>query len=233
MKRASRSARGQLRRPRPSAGGAYGGLTLEALEVRVKRYADDLGLAVAFSQTNHEGQYWEALHNATGKGLILNPGAWTHYSWAIRDALGLVDLPAVEVHLSAVDERESGGASRLSATSASEVQARGRRVPRRARPAGRAAEPMSRTGRLAELLQERELDSLLVYDLVNVRYLTGFTGTNGACVITTDERLFLTDSRYAEQARTGDGLRAPRGEPRAAGRPGARLRGRAGSTTPT
>ena len=81
---------------RPAA--HYGGLTLEALEVQIKRFADELDLTVAFSQTNHEGEYCEALHNATGEGLILNPGAWTHYSWAIRDAL--------EVHLSAVDERE-------------------------------------------------------------------------------------------------------------------------------
>ena len=84
----------------------YGGLTLESLEVQVKRYADELGLAVVFSQTNHEGDYCEALHNATGDGLILNPGAWTHYSWAIRDALEIAALPTVEVHLSAVDERE-------------------------------------------------------------------------------------------------------------------------------
>ena len=89
---------------RPAA--HYGGLTLEALEVQIKRFADELDLAVACSQTNHEGDYCEALHNATGEGLILNPGAWTHYSWAIRDALEVTGLPAVEVHLSAVSERE-------------------------------------------------------------------------------------------------------------------------------
>jgi 3-dehydroquinate dehydratase-2 len=89
---------------RPAA--LYGGLTLSQLEVQVKRYADELDLAVAFSQTNHEGEFCEDLHNATGDGLILNPGAWTHYSWAIRDALEVSGLPAVEVHLSAVDERE-------------------------------------------------------------------------------------------------------------------------------
>ena len=55
-------------------------------------------------------------------------------------------------------------------------------------------------GRLGELMLERELDSLLVTDLFNVRYLTGFSGTNGACVITSEERLFLTDFRYVEQA---------------------------------
>jgi Xaa-Pro aminopeptidase len=60
---------------------------------------------------------------------------------------------------------------------------------------------MTRADRLVALLEERELDSLLVSNLVNVRYLTGFTGTNGACVVTRSERLFLTDSRYTEQAK--------------------------------
>jgi Xaa-Pro aminopeptidase len=61
---------------------------------------------------------------------------------------------------------------------------------------------MSRADRLVALLEERSLDSLLVSDLVNVRYLTGFTGTNGACVVTRSERFFLTDSRYTELARS-------------------------------
>src|SRR5215213_7581029 len=56
----------------------------------------------------------------------------------------------------------------------------------------------ARADKLAGLL--RELDSLLVTNLVNVRYLTGFTGTNGACVITAEERLFLTDFRYVQRA---------------------------------
>ena len=60
----------------------------------------------------------------------------------------------------------------------------------------------ARTDRLVGLLAERELDSLLVTNLVNVRYLTGFTGTNGACIVSSDERLFLTDFRYVEQARS-------------------------------
>jgi Xaa-Pro aminopeptidase len=60
----------------------------------------------------------------------------------------------------------------------------------------------ARTDRLVGLLAERELDCLLVTNLVNVRYLTGFTGTNGACVVSSDERLFLTDFRYVEQARS-------------------------------
>ncbi|MEA2364011.1 MAG: Xaa-Pro aminopeptidase [Thermoleophilaceae bacterium] len=60
---------------------------------------------------------------------------------------------------------------------------------------------MSRADRVVALLEERELDCLLVTHLVNVRYLAGFTGTNGACVVTRDARLFLTDSRYVEQAK--------------------------------
>ena len=86
----------------------YGRLTLPELEVRVKRFARELGLDVSFSQTNHEGQFCENLHRAAGgaDGVVLNPGAWTHYSWAIHDALEVAGLPAVEVHLSGVDERE-------------------------------------------------------------------------------------------------------------------------------
>jgi 3-dehydroquinate dehydratase-2 len=88
--------------------GHYGGLTLTELEVKIKHFADDLGIDVAFFQTNHEGEFCESLHRAAEKtdALLLNPGAWTHYSYAIRDALEVAALPAVEVHLSAIDERE-------------------------------------------------------------------------------------------------------------------------------
>jgi 3-dehydroquinate dehydratase II len=86
----------------------YGGLTLPELEVRIQDHARELGLEPSFYQSNHEGEYCEFLHRAGERadGLILNPGAWTHYSWAIHDALELSGLPAVEVHLSAIDERE-------------------------------------------------------------------------------------------------------------------------------
>jgi Xaa-Pro aminopeptidase len=88
---------------------------------------------------------------------------------------------------------------------------------------------LSRTDRLVELLEARNLDSLLVTDLLNVRYLTGFTGSNGACVVTRDERLFYTDFRYVEQARA----QVPEYERIEAGRDmlgdlSGRLRGRAG-----
>ena len=86
----------------------YGGLTLPELEVRIQGHARELGLEASFYQSNHEGEYCEFLHRSSERadGLLLNPGAWTHYSWAIHDALELTGLPAVEVHLSAVDQRE-------------------------------------------------------------------------------------------------------------------------------
>ena len=86
----------------------YGGLSLTELEVKVQAFARELGLEASFYQSNHEGEYCEFLHRAgeSSDGVILNPGAWTHYSWAIRDALEVAAVPAVEVHLSAVDERE-------------------------------------------------------------------------------------------------------------------------------
>jgi 3-dehydroquinate dehydratase II len=86
----------------------YGGMSLTDLEVRIKRFARELEVETTFSQTNHEGEFCEGLHRAAERadGLILNPGAWTHYSWAIHDALEIAGLPAVEVHLSDVDARE-------------------------------------------------------------------------------------------------------------------------------
>jgi len=89
--------------------GHYGALTLMQLEARVSDFAGELGLSVQFFQTNHEGAFVEELHRLEDAvdGLMLNPGAWTHYSWAIRDALEIASLPAVEVHLSDVDAREA------------------------------------------------------------------------------------------------------------------------------
>jgi 3-dehydroquinate dehydratase II len=86
----------------------YGGFSLPDLEVRIQRFARDLGIDVSFTQTNHEGEFCEALHKTSESldGLVVNAGAWTHYSYAIRDALELTGVPAVEVHLSAVSERD-------------------------------------------------------------------------------------------------------------------------------
>ncbi len=86
----------------------YGSVTLEEIERGISETARELGLQVRFFQTNHEGEFVEHLHRLEGMAdaIVLNPGAWTHYSYAIRDALELTHLPAVEVHLSDVDARE-------------------------------------------------------------------------------------------------------------------------------
>ena len=86
----------------------YGALTIAELERHVSDVAAELGLETRFFQSNHEGEFVEHLHRLEGlaDAIILNPGAWTHYSYAIRDALELTGLPAIEVHLSDVDSRE-------------------------------------------------------------------------------------------------------------------------------
>jgi 3-dehydroquinate dehydratase II len=86
----------------------YGGLSLADLQFQIQRFARELGFEATFLQTNREGDFCEALHRAKERadGLVLNPGAWTHYSYAIRDALELTRLPAVEVHMSKVSDRE-------------------------------------------------------------------------------------------------------------------------------
>lgn len=86
----------------------YGQLDLPTLEARIVDWSRELGLSVKCFHTNHEGAFVEHLHALRGNAdaVILNPGAWTHYAYAIHDALELTQLPAVEVHLSKVGERE-------------------------------------------------------------------------------------------------------------------------------
>ena len=86
----------------------YGHETLADVEALCQARADELGLQVAFKQTNHEGQLIDWIHEARGRcaGIVINPAAWTHTSVAIRDALAAVELPVIEVHLSNVHKRE-------------------------------------------------------------------------------------------------------------------------------
>jgi 3-dehydroquinate dehydratase-2 len=86
----------------------YGTFSLMELETRVKRYGRELDLELAFFQTNHEGEFVERLHRLpdVADAAIVNAGAWTHYSYAIRDALEIAGLPTVEVHISDVGARE-------------------------------------------------------------------------------------------------------------------------------
>jgi 3-dehydroquinate dehydratase-2 len=89
----------------------YGTLTLAQLERRIEQEASALGLQTRFFHTNHEGEFVERLHSLRGPpdqadAILLNPGSWTHYAWGIRDALEIAGLPALEIHLSDVENRE-------------------------------------------------------------------------------------------------------------------------------
>ncbi|HEX7280010.1 MAG TPA: type II 3-dehydroquinate dehydratase [Solirubrobacterales bacterium] len=86
----------------------YGGLSLSQLEAKISGWAHEFGLEPIYFQTNSEGEFCEYLHRSAdlADSVIVNAGAWTHYSRAIADALELTGLPAVEVHLSDVEARD-------------------------------------------------------------------------------------------------------------------------------
>jgi 3-dehydroquinate dehydratase-2 len=85
----------------------YGTLTLPQLERQIEEHASTLELATSFFHTNHEGAFVEHLHSLRqADAILLNPGSWTHYAWGIRDALEIAGLPALEIHLSDIENRE-------------------------------------------------------------------------------------------------------------------------------
>ena len=87
----------------------YGGLSLNQLETQIYEWAKELGLLAECRQTNSEAEYVGWCHDAfdSADGVIVNPGAWSHYSYAIRDAIELFTVPVVEVHLSDIEAREN------------------------------------------------------------------------------------------------------------------------------
>ena len=88
--------------------GIYGKDTLQSIEERLHKLASGLDVEIECFQSNHEGEIIDRIHAAYGSkdGILINPGAFTHYSYAIRDALATVNLPVVEVHLSNIHQRE-------------------------------------------------------------------------------------------------------------------------------
>ena len=86
----------------------YGGLSLGELESRVYQWARDQGASAQCKQSNSDGEFIEWCHEAYdwADGVVVNPGAWTHYNYGIRDALDLFEVPVVEVHLSNIEQRE-------------------------------------------------------------------------------------------------------------------------------
>ena len=178
----------------------YGGLTLADLESRIYAWSKEFECTTRCRQTNHEGQFIDWCHDALdwADGVILNPGAWSHYSYAIRDAVELFKVPVVEVHLSKIEAREEWRRRVGDQRPGDEARLRrgagglpdGDRVP--------GGQRVSRIERLAALLDE----PLLVTSGVNVRYLTGLSSSNAAVLVDSDgEATLFTDFRYAQKAK--------------------------------
>ena len=207
----------------------YGTLTLGAIEAQLARLAETLECKIEFFQSNHEGELVDCIHSCRDRvdGILFNPAAYTHYSYALRDAITAVELPVVEVHMSNIYQRESfrhmsviapvccgqvagfGGDSYLLGLQGLVEVIRSQKK-RKKKQGGRGEWPYSagmgrcqKMQKLTELrkrLHEKELDVLLVSGGDNRRYLSGFTGSAGTLAVTADAAILMTDFRYIEQA---------------------------------
>ena len=199
----------------------YGTTSLAEIEARLHDVAGELGVGLAFAQFNHEGDMIDAIHALGGRpaapgvapalreradAALVNAGAWTHTSLALRDALAGVSLPYVEVHLSNIFAREPERRQSMLASGARavlcgfgahgyELALRGSPSLRRCTRHGREP-PEKRLAALRASLAVAQLDALLVTSLPNIRYLTGFSGSNALLVVASGDAVLLTDFRY-------------------------------------
>ena len=179
----------------------YGTVTLAQLETMIYGWARDLRVTVRCRQTNGEGEYVAWIHEALDgtDGLIVNPGAWTHYSYAIRDAL---KISRAGRRGAPVEHRGARGV-------AAAVGDRGRRLtPDRRQGRGRLPRGAAASDRrpivnhktrltaARAAMEAAEVDAMIVSDLINISYLTGFTGSNALVIVGADTATLLTDFRY-------------------------------------
>ena len=193
----------------------YGTETLDDHVNTARTTAAGHGLDLEHVQSNHEGELVEAVQRARGRcaAIIVNAAALTHYGWSLHDALAAFDGVVVELHLSNPNARAV--AAHLGGRPRGHRLHRGLPGPRlRAggRRGGKVAEmtslltplpPMEtalRADRLRARLAAAGCDALLVTRLVNIRYLTGFTGSAALLLVRADDLVFVTDGRYGEQS---------------------------------
>ncbi len=185
----------------------YGSTTLNEVEQQVKKVATGLGVELDTFQSNHEGALIDKIHEAYDEGvngIIINPGALTHYSYSLRDAIASIDIPVVEVHISNIHSREEFRHQSVTApVTVGQIIGLGHHGYELALIAllnVLRGERMNRVEKLRAQLDNENVDAFLLTSEFNRRYITGFTGSAGVALITKERALFVTDFRYVEQA---------------------------------
>ncbi len=164
----------------------------------------ELGHTLRWHQSDHEGELVGWLLSAAEDGVgavVINPGALTHYSYALRDAIEACGIPVIEAHMSNISAREefrrTSVVSEVCAGTIGGFGAGGYHLALEAMP---WITDLRRRA-LGARLEGRGVEAMFVTRLENVRYLTGFTGSNAQVLVRPDAAVFLTDGRYTEQAR--------------------------------